>query len=639
MPCEEGTANCYSIEKTCIYERNYDNRGLNSCRNGQHLSNCSHIECPGYFKCVESYCIPLHYVCDGVVDCPGKYDELGCNVLECPGLLRCIGSYLCISPLNICDGVYQCPYIDDERFCTLVEHCPYGCYCQGGVVSCSHVHQTDIMSLLSTDTNILIINLCSLSPTLNLSIIHLFYLDLSNNDLQTDSDKFIMNLPNLLYLNLANNSIKYFSQNFFKSLSNLLELDIKHNSFTRLSGDIFYGLSSLQYLDLSGLYISEIEDDIFYGCSNLFYLDISNNSLNTLNPSALYSVSDKLHYLLLSHNEHIEVDVALFPYLNQLKFFESDRSFLCCFVNHNTKCEPPQNLLNSCHDLIYSVSLKVIVSAIAVCCVLSNLCAVLWHTYNQTKHNHMLIHLSLCDLFMGLYISIIMSADLFYYGQSVVIHDKWRYSFFCRLAAALNVTSTISSIINLMVSLYTTVFSVLFPFQNVYKNWKIQKIVLYSLIPVLAAASFMVHPFILQDGLPFGICLLFSMGETNNKISIIYTYIHGIITFLAVLAVIVVYSLILYKMKVSRQSVSRDMTPYEKQMTWRTTLIIIINVLSWIPQTVVVILFGMGKSVSSLVWIWLVVFVFPLNSCLNPIIYTFSSKRFIDQFKLTFNKT
>ena len=37
------------------------------------------IDCPvGYMKCRRAYCIPLHSICDQIIDCPQGEDELNC---------------------------------------------------------------------------------------------------------------------------------------------------------------------------------------------------------------------------------------------------------------------------------------------------------------------------------------------------------------------------------------------------------------------------------------------------------------------------------------------------------------------------------------------------------------------------------
>ena len=62
---------------------------LATCRNGAHLSDCIYHSCPQRFECAYSYCIKLHAVCDGVIDCPDAQDEHDCQALSCPHTLKC----------------------------------------------------------------------------------------------------------------------------------------------------------------------------------------------------------------------------------------------------------------------------------------------------------------------------------------------------------------------------------------------------------------------------------------------------------------------------------------------------------------------------------------------------------------------
>ncbi|XP_045163842.2 G-protein coupled receptor GRL101-like [Mercenaria mercenaria] len=65
--------------KECLYD--LDENGITTgCRSLNHLQNCENVSCPAqHFKCPESYCVPLMYVCNGRIDCPGGQDETYCE--------------------------------------------------------------------------------------------------------------------------------------------------------------------------------------------------------------------------------------------------------------------------------------------------------------------------------------------------------------------------------------------------------------------------------------------------------------------------------------------------------------------------------------------------------------------------------
>ena len=75
IPCIKGHSRCYDISFICLYQLDKNNHNF-PYRNGAHLANCKDFECNLKFKCVELYCIPWEYVCDGKWDCANEDDEM-----------------------------------------------------------------------------------------------------------------------------------------------------------------------------------------------------------------------------------------------------------------------------------------------------------------------------------------------------------------------------------------------------------------------------------------------------------------------------------------------------------------------------------------------------------------------------------
>lgn len=125
--------------------------------------------CPKkYYKCPNSYCVPLHMRCNGKNDCPRGEDELNCDNsnLSCPANLRCAGTNYCINDKKRCDGFPDCPKGDDEQFCgsclnqlnrkilnylcTDMDKCPEKCKCSGRIIECKNQNLTLLPNDLST---------------------------------------------------------------------------------------------------------------------------------------------------------------------------------------------------------------------------------------------------------------------------------------------------------------------------------------------------------------------------------------------------------------------------------------------------------------------------------------------------------
>ncbi len=137
-PCHNGySRSCYPRHKTCLLE--FAKSDVSFCRAGAHLRRCSKHQCPTSFKCNRSYCIPIHAVCNQVLDCPHGEDERSCDnsTITCKGLLKCQNDNVCVHPDYLCDGKVDCPLsADDEKHCDS-SRCPRACACLGEAYVCT----------------------------------------------------------------------------------------------------------------------------------------------------------------------------------------------------------------------------------------------------------------------------------------------------------------------------------------------------------------------------------------------------------------------------------------------------------------------------------------------------------------------
>ena len=139
IPCKNGHNKCFDFSQICIYGLN-EYHHLVPCRTGGHLQECQDFECNLKYKCPNSYCIPLGYVCDGKWDCASGFDEdisHTCKMRRCMGLFHCSSSSICLHTEGVCDKYYDCPLKDDELMCNLqTTKCPSSCYCHKFAMHC-----------------------------------------------------------------------------------------------------------------------------------------------------------------------------------------------------------------------------------------------------------------------------------------------------------------------------------------------------------------------------------------------------------------------------------------------------------------------------------------------------------------------
>ena len=83
------------LDPLCLY------KSIQDFNDNPIMMICTYDECSRHFKCWNSYCIPLHFLCDGILQCPYGDDEDECHDLTCVGLFRCRESNICVHPDNI----------------------------------------------------------------------------------------------------------------------------------------------------------------------------------------------------------------------------------------------------------------------------------------------------------------------------------------------------------------------------------------------------------------------------------------------------------------------------------------------------------------------------------------------------------
>lgn len=273
MPCYPGHSKCFPIDKACIYDTEPDYT-ITPCANGWHLKFCEDMDCPATtFKCPQSYCVPLHKICDDVIDCPDGEDEEACPLKSCPkGFYKCKGGITCFDGTALCDGQVHCSlHGDDETLCHM-KHCPQDFHCSFHQISFVEPHsQTEInhieslekyVSTWGKETTFLDLSKMRLVSVHSITVhtLQLRYLDATLNSVTTDS---LLRLckTKLVFLRvflLQNNAISELPANIFQFMPNLKHLDVSFNQLFKLKMDIFSGYNSLDFVNVAHNFLVEI---------------------------------------------------------------------------------------------------------------------------------------------------------------------------------------------------------------------------------------------------------------------------------------------------------------------------------------------------------------------------------------------
>ncbi len=266
-------------------------------------------------------------------------------------------------------------------------------------------------------------------------------------------------------------------------------------------------------------------------------------------------------------------------------------------------------------------------------------------------------HLGVSDCMMGLYMLIIASADLYYGDVYFTQSDEWRTGAVCKLASFLALLSSEASVFIITLISFDRFLSVVFPFSDVQLRSTSSKVAIgfiwavalgLALAPTLLAGPD--SDFYDLSDVCIGLPLITrptsfqveisnvgnELGENNFAVPIPENskpaWYFSIAIFLGInlacfVLILLCYIMIFAAIKQSAKNVKRKQSLQDDmKMAMKMAAIIGTDFVCWFPVIIMGLLSQTGLVVIPLVmYIWSVVFILPVNSSLNPFLYTFAS--------------
>uniref|UniRef100_A0A3Q4MS96 Relaxin family peptide receptor 2a n=1 Tax=Neolamprologus brichardi TaxID=32507 RepID=A0A3Q4MS96_NEOBR len=627
------------------------------------------VRCPlGQFPCGNtSECLPQVLQCNGHKDCPNGADERQCG--------DNIGwADLFARTLQKTNPVDQ--YFLNE---CLLQEFPESCDCIQTDVECVEVSLQDVPSL---SPNVTWLSLRSneirvLSDFVFSEYSALERLFLQNNSLHFISKHAFSGLHNLKRLFLSENLISFLSPGVFGDLNQLEWLMLDHNPLSSLSQDTFTGLQSLMYLSMVNTSLQQLPHPSF--CQHmpaLDWLDLEGNQIQTLNYSILKSCS-KLEALLclssvscfrnISHNPLLRIHPSHFHHLTHLQSLALEgieiadiqtKVFLpmknlshiyfkkfqyCSYAPHVRSCKPNTDGISSFEDLLANTVLRVSVWVMALITCFGNLFVIGMRSLIRAENNlHAACIKVLCcaDCLMGVYLFFVGVSDVKFRGQYNRNALLWMESAECRTIGFLAMLSSEVSVLLLTYLTLEKFLVIVFPFSNL-RPGKFQTGVVLASIWLL---GFIIAAVPLMNEDVFGnyygrngVC--FPLHSDRQEKPTAKGYSTGIflgLNLVAFLVIVFSYSSMfcsIYKTGINatdlRSGLHRDVA-----VANRFFFIVFSDALCWIPIFLVKVLSLLEVEIPGTISSWVVIFILPINSALNPILYTLTTSFFREQVEV-----
>ena len=271
---------------------------------------------------------------------------------------------------------------------------------------------------------------------------------------------------------------------------------------------------------------------------------------------------------------------------------------------------------------------------------IGNLLVIVWRVRMKDDNkvqSIMLVNLACADFLMGVYLLIIATKDIQWTGEYFKHDVQWRRGHLCQFAGALSVLSSEVSVFTLSVITADRLICVVFALRIRPLSCKVARIVctcvwilgiIISFVPMTGISYFWDE----QQQIGFfgrsAVCLPFQLSQDRSagwQYSVTFFMALNGAAFVFILAAYVV--MFWTALRLVRSLSGKHMIKAESTRATRLFCIVLTDFFCWMPVIILGILSLTGDfhDPKQSVYVWIAVFVLPVNSSINPILYTFST--------------
>ncbi|KAJ8025049.1 hypothetical protein HOLleu_35145 [Holothuria leucospilota] len=324
----------------------------------------------------------------------------------------------------------------------------------------------------------------------------------------------------------------------------------------------------------------------------------------------------------------------------------------------STECITPPSPFATCDGIFYSWMLRVSAWIVSVATLLINFMVLLgrWKTrqLNATNgkptDNVFIANLVVADFLMGVYLLAIAIADASFGSNYYIVSKSWRTGPKCKIIGVIGVLSSVVSLLDLTIMSIDRFFCLCFPFGTTGFNLKWSKItcsiiwmfgIVVAILPINltnSVTNFYGHSDVCLGlpiiSIPQKVSKVFESRELyfkhtgyTSEAMVTWIYSQVVFTYLSSFCLFIVtacyVSIFISVLKTRRNSHRASRSNDEVKLAKRISIIVGTDMLCWLPVITLGVLSQCGVQIPSKTNPWLVIFVMPINSVLNPFIYSY----------------
>ncbi|TGZ49210.1 Uncharacterized protein DBV15_05910 [Temnothorax longispinosus] len=604
------------------------------------------------------------------------------NQDKCPiGTFLCLNSTMCMPQRSWCNGVPDCPHSDDEstencfdmhgnwdwfmkeRDWGNSENCdtfdaPAECIYHACRATCTNY--TDVPKNLSPNVTAIFLTDNSLTHLSRNALssypeIRLLYLD--NNDIIKLEKGIFHHQSKLFWLILTNNSISEILPGHLTGLNKLETLLLDQNKivtadFSDLEDStaayLIRNLSKnmlttsalklprlpvLTEIILDGNHFESITEDLFAGCPALKSLNLAYNRIVTI-PSNVFKPVNNLSKLSVEDINMDNMDKNAFDAFPRLDFVYFKKFHYCMtYAPKVQKCRPTSDGVSSMSHLLDKPLLRTAVWSISCVTCLGN-SLVLWGRFTAKDENRVLSiiirNLAVSDMLMGIYLFIIAIEDARFRDNYKEEANTWMSSWPCTLLGALAMTSSEVSVLILSfmsVERFILIAAPLKCHRAMTSQAASSSMIVIWIVGLIIALVPVIHwrsstRFYGVNGMCFPL-------HIDDPYLIGWEYSAFIFLGLNLIGLMIIgYVYVAMFASIWRTRRATPLSVGDSEFALRFFLIVLTDAACWAPIIALKILAMMKYPVPPDLHAWVVIFILPVNSAVNPLLYTFTTPKF-----------
>ncbi|PFX31161.1 G-protein coupled receptor GRL101 [Stylophora pistillata] len=378
----------------------------------------------------------------------------------------------------------------------------------------------------------------------------------------------------------------------------------------------------------------------FWGLAKLHDLYLSDNKFENL-PEGIFKGLEELLIIEIFNNELKQVTIDTFKENQRLRTMSLDTNLMCCHMHkEDGDCSFIHNDdFANCESMFKSSTPRKSIWVVGCLSLVGSVFVITWRSIfkdTNTVQSIMLLHLAVSDGLMGAYLITLGVKDLLWRGEYYLHNFKWRSGLGCQITGA---TSLLSSEVSLMLMALISadrLKNIVFPFRGgaLSRNMTHIFCAIIWLVGFLLAFFPMFGLKYFQDleayHIYYGksvVCLPLQLSpEKTEGWEYSVSVFVGLNLFLFMFITIAYLAIFISRVRVKNQSAN---TERESGLAKRVFFIIFTDCLCWMPIIVIGMRSVLEKNYKPPgdLAVWIAVFALPVNSAINPILYTLATPK------------